>query len=28
MNYLETSKGGITPLLDKNGKICIDKRNQ
>jgi hypothetical protein len=26
VNYLETPKGGITPLLDKNGKICIDKK--
>ncbi|WP_253262975.1 hypothetical protein [Enterococcus faecalis] len=25
MNYLETPKGGITPLLDETGKACIDK---
>ncbi|NSR10480.1 hypothetical protein HRF70_15845, partial [Enterococcus faecalis] len=25
VNYLETPKGGITPLLDETGKVYIDK---
>lgn len=25
VNYLETPKGGITPLLDKAGNVCIEK---
>ncbi|MDH5059124.1 DUF6440 family protein [Enterococcus faecalis] len=25
VNYLESPRGGITPLLDENGKVCIDK---
>lgn len=26
VNYLENSRGGITPLLDKNGVIVIDSK--
>lgn len=26
VNYLENSRGGITPLLDKNGAIVIDSK--
>ncbi|EJZ8467067.1 DUF6440 family protein [Enterococcus faecalis] len=25
VNYLESPRGGITPLLDETGKVCIDK---
>ncbi len=25
VNYLESPRGGITPLIDKTGKVCIDK---
>ena len=25
VNYLESPRGGITPLLDEIGKVCIDK---
>lgn len=28
VNYLETSRGGITPLLDKSGKVVIDKNKE
>ncbi|WP_268258056.1 DUF6440 family protein [Enterococcus faecalis] len=25
VNYLESPRGGIIPLLDETGKVCIDK---
>ncbi|MGC2993318.1 DUF6440 family protein [Enterococcus faecalis] len=25
VNYLESPRGGITPLLDETEKVCIDK---